>query len=215
MATVTMIDAIGANEQNIPAGTKKVAGYTTQIGKSIQIQWSPAQFARWPHAGVVHINQDPFLPAVQGVTDVENGAYTTEQAIGRAKAMGSRYPGTYVSQANAAALAAAFRTAGIPETDVWLTNWNLDEAEAARLIGTVIGSSLHVRAVQWASPSSNPNTVVPGGTQTLRAANVDLSVADEAWFPAPVPPVVPPPPPVAKVTVVLESADNGKTWKVA
>ena len=41
------------------------------------------------------------------------------------------------------------------------------------------------RAVHWASPTSNPGTIVPGGTLTLAQAQVDLSVAEDAWHPAP------------------------------
>ena len=37
-------------------------------------------------------------------------------------------------------------------------------------------------AVQWASPTSNPNTIVPGGTQTLADANIDISVTIPSWF---------------------------------
>jgi hypothetical protein len=217
MATVIMLDAIGANEQNIPRTTKKVAGYTTQIGRNAQIQWSAAQFAQWSKAGIVPINQDPMLPATPGVTDVENGAYSMEQAAGRAKALGVKYMGTYVTQANLSALRQAFDADGVAGTDIWLANWNLNEEAAGKLIGEVL-SGFTVKAVQWASPTSNPDTLVPGSGLTLKQAGVDISVADESWFPAPVlpPPVITTPAPaVVSVLVTLETSDSGKTWKVA
>ena len=217
MATVTMLDCIGANVHNIPEGTKKVAGYTTQIGNNAQIQWSAAQIGRWANVGFVPVNQDPMLPQVAGVTDIERGAYTAAQAAGRAKALGGKYQGTYVTQANLAVLRQAFDAVGVAGTDVWLANWNLNEEAAAKLVGEVL-SGFTVRAVQWASPTSNPDTKVPGSGLTLQQAGIDLSVADEDWFPAPkaAPPVVTAPKPaVVSVQVTLETADNGKTWKVA
>jgi len=70
--------------------------------------------------------------------------------------------------------------------DAWLANPDLSIAEADALVGKpYLGFIL--RAVQWATPRSNPNTGVIGGT--LASLNLDLSVADSTWFPAPpVPP---------------------------
>jgi hypothetical protein len=70
--------------------------------------------------------------------------------------------------------------------------------------------------VQWASPSSNPNTVLPGPSgKTLREANVDLSVVDAGWVPsgmgkAP----APAPKPVAKVMTRLLGEFSDGSQKV-
>ena len=56
--------------------------------------------------------------------------------------------------------------------NVWwrISDWNLSEAAArAALLGDVY-------AVQWASPTSNPNTRLPGTPRTLLTAGADLSV---------------------------------------
>jgi len=50
-------------------------------------------------------------------------------------------------------------------------NWTLSRPQAlARLDGLRY-------AVQWASPTSNPETLIPGTTTTLKAAGLDLNVA--------------------------------------
>jgi hypothetical protein len=216
MSTVIMLDAISVNEPHIPAGTRKVGGYTTQVGNSAGIKWSAAQFANWlVKAGVVPINQDPAADTTPGVVDLENGAWTVAETVSHAKVLGPAYAGTYVDVANLPGFLKAWEAAGLGAGNLWLANWDLNQAEATALIGTKEGP-LTIRAVQWASPSSNPNTIVPGGTATLKAAGIDISVADAAWFPAPAPKPAPPPvPALIKVPLTLQSADNGKTWKVA
>jgi hypothetical protein len=82
----------------------------------------------------------------------------------------------YVSQVNLAGLQDAARAAGLTRLQYWVANWNLDEAEAAAQLGG------DIVAVQWASPTSNPDTIVPGGTQTLADANIDISVTIPSWF---------------------------------
>ena len=74
--------------------------------------------------------------------------------------------------------------------DCWLSNWNLNEAEAAALIGTEI-HGMTCRAVQWANPTYNAATLVPGSLLTLADAQVDLSVMDASWLAAPKPPAAP------------------------
>ena len=65
--------------------------------------------------------------------------------------------------------------------DCWLANWNLDKKDAEGLLGKLV-EGMTCRAVQWASPSSNPTTIAPDSTQTLRDLNVDLSVTLPEWF---------------------------------
>jgi hypothetical protein len=58
---------------------------------------------------------------------------------------------------------------------LWLADWSLSRAQAARLLGTRLDGHKIV-AVQWASPASNPDTPLPRSSLTLEQANCDLSV---------------------------------------
>ena len=72
-----------------------------------------------------------------------------------------------------------------------------------------------VKAVQWASPSSNPGTLVPGTGLTLTQANCDLSVADKSWPSVPPPPLhtsAPAPPGLWKSARLLGIGLDGNTW---
>ena len=51
-----------------------------------------------------------------------------------------------------------------------IADWNLSEHLAG------LAAYGDVYAGQWASPTSNPNTVIPGTNHTLATANVDLNV---------------------------------------
>ena len=82
-----------------------------------------------------------------------------------------------------AAVSAALRAAGMPlsKCGAWLANWNLSEAEADAALGTAI-AGIRIVGVQWASPTSNPGTKVPGSNLTLAQAQLDLSVTVPGWF---------------------------------
>jgi hypothetical protein len=179
MSYVVMIDATHSSAGNVPVSTSKVAGYVTGTGN---IEWTPSDWARFPSSGHVRIDQSPALAAwasgAADVADVESGAATVASAIavGLERQKNGWWSFVYVAEGNVGALTSAAAAAGLSKLQVWLANWNLDEAEAAAaLSGDVV-------AVQYASPSSNPSTVVPGGTQTLAEANVDLSVTVPSWF---------------------------------
>ena len=126
------------------------------------------------------------------VADVEFLAGTTGSFVRALRARIAakvRWSTIYGTDATIATAAAELASAGphgwyYRHVDCWLANWNLDEAQAAALTGGRI-HGLACRAVQWASPTSNPGTIVPGGTLTLAQAQVDLSVAEDAWHPAP------------------------------
>jgi hypothetical protein len=195
-STVTLIDAIRVNAHNIPPSTPKVAGYGTGIG---DVPWTDAEWDLFPHSGLVVIDQTPggavFAAGQADVYDMEALAGTPGQfpALVKARiAKGITWSTGYGTDSTLAAAKAALDGAGphgwyYGHVDCWLANWNLSEAQAAALVDTLV-QGLTCRAVQWASPSSNPNTIVPGGTQTLAQAQVDLSVAEAAWHPAPPPP---------------------------
>lgn len=211
MSYTVMLDAIRGNVSNIPVKTPKVAGYVTGTA---DIEWTPASWARFPSSGKVRIDQSPELASwVSGaadVADMESGAATQDGVI--AGALERKAKGwlsfVYVAEGNFTALSGAVNAAGISgHVQYWIANWNLSEAEAAAaLTGDVV-------AIQYASPSSNPATVVPGGTQTLTEANLDISVTVPSWF------AYVPPAPEQKGMVVTSSlqgyavtSPDGITW---
>lgn len=181
-----MIDTTHRNVCNIPAGTPKVAGYVTGTP---DIEWTPQDWERFPRAGTVRIDQSPNLAAygsnAGSVADIEAAAGTVCAFVNASKSrlrLG-RLLWCYCSQSALGEVSAALKAAGIPldKCGVWLANWNLSQDEANAALGTVI-EGIRVVAVQWASPSSNPATQVPGSRLTMGEAQVDLSVTIPAWF---------------------------------
>ena len=194
-ATEVMIDAIRVNAHNIPRSTPKVAGYVTGTGA---VPWTATEWGYFPRAGKVRIDQTPglavFSDGQADVADVEYLAGTIGSFVDAVRARirsraGGGWSTIYGTDSTIAAADAELQAAGphgwyYGHVDCWLANWDLDEAGAAALIGREI-HGLTCRAVQWASPTSNPVTIVPGGTVNLTQAQLDLSVAQTTWHPAP------------------------------
>jgi hypothetical protein len=213
VAVVGMVDTVGTTAKNIPTATGKVAGYVTG---SADIQWTAAEWAMFPHSVHVTINQENGSDAACDVYDYETGAWTELDVVAKVKANAGQCT-VYVNQANVESLTKALTAAGMQNhgVELWLANWDLDKSEATALVGTFI-NEFKVVAVQWASPSSNPDIILPGSTKTLKQANCDLSVTLVGW-PAVVTPPAPPvdPPPVTEtVSVTFTSTDGGKTFTV-
>lgn len=230
MNIVTMIDAEGINAWRIPSDTAKVAGYVTGSGG---VLWVVQNWSLFPHAGHVRIDQSPagalFGSGAADVYDIEALAGQVDHVAGLVHqriAKGVQWSTLYGTDSTLAACKAALDAGGPAgwynaHVDCWLADWNLNAAEAGSKIGTLV-HGLTCRAVQWASPSSNPATVIPGTATTLAQANVDLSVADESWHPAASAPPPPPPPPAELEGILVQlpggaarkvlSSDGGKTW---
>jgi hypothetical protein len=188
--TVTMYDTIGQSAGNIPVAALKVGGYVTGPAN---ILWPADKWNLFKDAGHVRIDQSDdatdFAEGNADVCDVETGATTFESASSAVKARQAKSldATVYVDSANVDDLVSAFHTddVNVAAVNVWLANWSLNEEEASALIGTQV-QGMTVVAVQWASPSSNPNTPVPGDpNHTLLQTNLDLSVAEAGWIPAP------------------------------
>jgi len=187
-----MADTISANSKRDlsflrGSNIRKIAAYVTGPA---DIVWTAGEIAAYRLAGfaVVTIDQRNGPAAVANVADVESGAKTLPQAIVEAEDVldqGRDYA-IYVSRANLTAAQEAWAKTGRP---------------ASRVV-----------AIQWASPSSNPDTFVTGNV-TLKEANIDLSVTLTGWHPVPATPHPSPAPPTVKHAVVTydETADG---WAV-
>lgn len=223
-STVVMIDTIGANVDNIPVKSPKVAGYVTGSGA---IPWTDADWNRFPNAGEIHINQDPNSSALLGhVFDIENGAWTVAGAIEALKTRKDhgRFLNLYCSESIVGDVQTALKAGGFALADdvgLWVADWSLTLAQAEALLGTrPDGGVGTIKAVQWASPSSNPGTPLPGSNLTLSEANCDLSATEASWYG----PAAPSPAPVStqaglvvtdKLVTMKVASSDGKTWKVA
>jgi hypothetical protein len=240
--TVLMIDTIGKTSGNIPVNTPKVAGYNTG---SNGVPWSTADWNRFSNAGKVIMCQDADYSTWHSADggDVEPGAMTVAGFVKGATLRQQFEWNTvaYVDKANVAELVKACKAANLDKVELWIGDWELNQEQAASQLGQTVGG-YQIVAIQWASPTSNPHTIVPGGTQTLREANLDLSVTLPAWFAAkadavpvatpvatpvaPVAPVVTTPVSSTEATLIITDADGddimltvksddgGKSWKL-
>lgn len=173
IASVRIIDTIGQNVENLTKfpywQDRLIASYTTRSFAA-----SAAVFGDVKHP--IRIDQAPTneLAAGAKVKDVEPGGAGLENAVALRRA--GEHFATYTFEANMAAARAA-----LPGGPFWVADWNLSEAQALQYLA----DHADTVAVQWASPTSNPGTVVPGtGGQTIRGLNVDLSVGKLSyWMP--------------------------------
>lgn len=188
--TAVMLDDIGSSSRNIPASTHNVAGYVTGLDA---VPWTAADWARFPNATKFRIAQGAGAnPPINGydIIDVERGAVTpatAAQMIHDRVHAGVQWTTVYGTDSTLAEVTDAVKKFGAQVWDghvnYWLADWNLNEVKAAAKLGRLIHGASCV-AVQWASPESNPDTIVPGGIMPLREANVDISVIDANWIPS-------------------------------
>jgi hypothetical protein len=180
-AVIPMIDAIHGCVSSIPARAQKVAGYVTG---SSDIQWTAQDWARFATTAKVRINQMPGTnPLLGDVLDVEDGAWTNEEAAQACKERKQHglQINLYSSQGNLTALLNACDSAGVTAGNLWVANYSLSEAEATAMVVHRSGP-WPVQAVQWAAPQSNPDTRIPGSNLTLAEGNCDLSVTAAGWM---------------------------------
>lgn len=148
------------------------------------VVWTPGEIAAYRLAGfvVVTIDQRDGPAVLANVGDVESGAKTAAQAVVEAEDLLDRGIGytVYIDRAN------------LPEFE---TVWGHTGRPAGK-----------IAAIQWASPTSNPDLEVTPG-RTVKQLNVDLSVTLPDWHP--ITPVKPPapPPPVRKLVYLAHQRD--------
>lgn len=182
--SVTMLDSIRVTAPNIPRTTRKVAGYVTGSG---DVPWHSATWAMFPHSHV-RIDQAAGLgvPLTSDVADYEPGCKTLGDTMDwlHDRAQRSWWSTVYVGEPysvnySMAELTAAVRDAKLRHVQYGVCRPDLNQTEAIGLLNQVDGGTVWV---QWATPASNPNMVVPGGHQTLKVANVDVGVTCDSWF---------------------------------
>lgn len=252
MTVAVMPDFTHSAVDNVPdyAAYTHVAGYTSGTN---DIVWTTQDWDKYPNLVHIRIEQGygTNIPnmADYDVLDIEQGAWTPVTAAAEVKRRvegGYMWTTLYGSEGTLESTATLIKAMGdavwIGHVDCVLANWNLDQAQAAALVGKQV-AGMTCRAVQWASPASNPKTLLPGTSLTLSQANVDLNVVDVNWKPVVVPrgtvtpPVVVPPPVVTPPVKPIEppvvlngagivvweaggvlhnrevvSSDGGKTW---
>lgn len=228
---VIMADTIGADSGNIPESFTKVAGYVTGGGI---IAWTTEEWDRFVKtAGLVSICQDPNGDPTQAVAfDIEPGALTIADFVRMAGIREHDHKwnsAAYIEASQMGDLVQACVAAELTMVELWVANWSLNQDNAVKLLGTKM-RDYEIVAVQYASPTSNPQTVCPGSHSTLKQLNLDLSVTLPTWFPppagskAPTAVVEPPVTSIASlimtvegqsITIPISSTDGMKTWKLS
>lgn len=224
--TVSMVDTVHASVGLDLATFPYVAGY---ISGTDGIKWTAGDWGLFGHARKIRIWQgEGALPEIDAydVIDVEAGAVSVGQAAREIRdrvGFGIQWTTVYGTDSTLKAVAEAVQAMGHDvwngHVNCWLADWNLDLAGAMKVVGTRVHGMTCV-GVQWASPTSNPNTVLPGGSgKTLREANVDLSVVDAGWVPSsfkaapkPVPAPVAVKPALVKVVGTFSDGSSRDLW---
>lgn len=193
-----------------------LAGYVTG---SAGVDWPGDEWGKLhPHVGLFRYDQSPglglFASGAADGADIERGAGTIGHFIDGARKREARgwYSWAYISASDHPALAGDVKAAGLKRVQYGIANWNDSLAQAQAQLGPPVAY------VQWASPTSNPNTLVPlTGGKTLAALNVDLNATLPGWFAKPKAP-----PPTMRGVVVLPNltthpatSADGRAWTVA
>lgn len=166
------IDTTWANAHHIPPRPPAIWPYTTGTA---DIRWPANSWAEL-HAGqVIRVDQGFHTagPFDAEEFDIEAGAWNADKIVPvvaerETRKLITRLYGGWDKYGQVSELLAE---AELFANVYWrIADYNLSEQEAALTLGH------NVYAVQWASPQSNPHTVIPGTSVTLRSANADLSV---------------------------------------
>jgi hypothetical protein len=139
------------------------------------VKWSPATHTEFPHTDLTWVDQgfDSPGPTAADEYDYERGCWSETGLIGVVRARRARSLPTkiYATWDGYGQLKKDFAELGIGQSVYFrIADWNLSQHLADQ--------ELHgdVYAGQWASPTSNPDTLIPGTNVTLATANTDLNV---------------------------------------
>lgn len=186
--TLNFADAMGIDSRALPANPSCYRIVMLYATGSDGIEATAAEILRFTSAGVgvVLVDQTDSLAVwaagLADVADVEYGAGTQAKVIAGAKARQARgWESTvYATLSSADAMTPALKSAGVNMKKLYwgIADWNWSQAQAA----AQLAANPSWAFVQWASPQSNPLTVVPGtGGQDLSVLNADLDVASERF----------------------------------
>jgi hypothetical protein len=178
---VDFIDIIGSNANRAPLVHGGIRAYYITGTDGIEETAAQVAAARAAGMGVVLIDQTPslsvFAAGLAQIADIEAYAGTAtaaHKAVATRQAHGEP-SGLYVSLDSQAALKAAISSpVGV---GYWVADysWSVTEAE----------DQLEVHpdwnAIQYGDPESNPASLVPGTSVTLRYAEADIDVAKATW----------------------------------
>lgn len=141
------------------------------------IPWTRQQIDRFPHARVYRVNQGWVQGPGEALNgdefDMEAGAWTVSALLSIVAARRRVHWSTriYCSWTNYGLMSQELAQAGMGQS-VWyrIADWNLTQHLAE------LELHANVYAGQWASPTSNPTTLIPGTNLSLAEANADLNV---------------------------------------
>lgn len=165
-------DCLALNVSRLPRDIPAIWPYVTGTP---EVQWSDTEIAWFKNARKYRVNQHYGNDnAMDGDEfDIEYLAWTPDECVDvtrerASRSWSTRFYGTYATYGTTTAKLAA---AGVRQGTWWrIADWNLDRHMAdAALWGDVY-------AGQYASPTSNPDTVIPGTRTTLAEAQCDLNV---------------------------------------
>ena len=166
-------DAMAEHADKLPGAMGVVWVYGTGTPG---IPWSAEQRARFDHAHVYVIDQGFGSKGAFDADefDLEARAWTVPELIDVAAARAERQWSTriYCSKIPYGMMMGALAAGGLLHLPVFfrIADWSLSEEQARATLGG------NVYAKQWASPTSNPQTLVPGTELTLEQAQCDLNV---------------------------------------
>lgn len=174
------VDTIGSDAGNLPSDLLAVMGYVTGTDG---VAWTDADWNRFPYASKVTVDQsgslEMFASGHAVIADIEKGAGTVatflDAAREREKLKLESY--AYISYDNLAGLMNQVVKSKISNVRYFVANTNLSASEAVSMLNRT-----NWVGIQFASPSSNPNTRLPGSALTLHQANADLSVKIASWY---------------------------------
>lgn len=165
-------DCISASIDHLPVGVPVIWPYLTG---SASVRWTSAQAAKYASSIQIWVNQgfNSPGPLVGTEFDIERGAWTVNDVVDITEERQAKKMVTtaYVTWDDYGHLKEGLAEIGIDRNVYYrIADWNLDQHLAdAMLHGDIY-------AGQWASPTSNPRTLVPGTSTPLATANLDLNV---------------------------------------
>lgn len=174
------IDTIDANVDKVPLGTPVIWCYITGTTSRPEIEWEPDDIALFSRSQVYKVDQGYGDQADEArwfachEFDLEAGAWTIPRLVDAIRGRNGRKWSSrvYASVEPFTLFTGALRAAQVSMRSLYWreANWSLSEEEARGQLGGI------KYAVQWASPSSNPDTMIPGTHLTLAEAGADLNV---------------------------------------